>query len=216
MLPGFFFGIRAAFFKEQQMSFTDNFGNPKGLLGKLMLVTMEKEHLPMAKWAFTLMNIPQSGKICDIGCGGGYNVRRLLEKSAGAKVYGIDISEESVKKAKKINRAELGSRCEILQGSAECLPFADGELDMATAFETVFFWKNIKICFAEVRRTLKAGGKFIVINNYGDPKIDWEKKVPCMTRHTAQEIKSLMQSAGFDCISISEKGTLFCVTGVAK
>lgn len=39
----------------------------------------------MAKWAFTLLNITQSGKICDIGCGGGYNVRRLLEKSTGAK-----------------------------------------------------------------------------------------------------------------------------------
>lgn len=31
------------------MSFTDNFGNPKELLGRLMLVTMEKDHLPMAK-----------------------------------------------------------------------------------------------------------------------------------------------------------------------
>ena len=28
------------------MSFTDNFGNPKGLLGRLMLVSMDKEHLP--------------------------------------------------------------------------------------------------------------------------------------------------------------------------
>ena len=25
--------------------FTDNFGNPKGLLGRLMLVSMDKEHL---------------------------------------------------------------------------------------------------------------------------------------------------------------------------
>ena len=38
---------------EKKMPFTDNFGNPQGLLGRLMLVTMEREHLPMAKWAFT-------------------------------------------------------------------------------------------------------------------------------------------------------------------
>ena len=43
------------------MSFTDNFGHPKGFLGRLMLTAMEREHLPMAKWAFTLLNIPQSG-----------------------------------------------------------------------------------------------------------------------------------------------------------
>lgn len=123
------------------MSFTDNFGNPKGLLGRLMLVAMEREHLPMAKWAFPQLEIPQSGKICDIGCGGGYNVKLLLEKS---------------------------------------------------------------------------GGTFVVINNYGDPKIDWEKKVPCMTRYTASQIKTLMENAGFGEISVSEKGTLFCVKGNAK
>ncbi|MCR5172606.1 MAG: class I SAM-dependent methyltransferase [Treponema sp.] len=198
------------------MAFTDNFGNPRGFLGRLMLVAMEKEHLPMAKWAFPQLEIPQSGKICDIGCGGGYNVRRLLENSEGAKVYGIDISEESVKKAKKINRAEIGKRCEILQGSAEKLPFSDGELDMATAFETVFFWKNIEKCFAEVRRVLKSGGTFAIINNYGDPKIDWEKKVPCMKRYTASHIKEMMETAGFTEVSVSEKGTLFCVQGRVK
>ncbi len=197
------------------MSFTDNFGNPKGLLGRLMLVTMEREHLPIAKWAFPQLEIPQSGKICDIGCGGGYNVRRLLEKSEGAKVYGIDISEESVRKAKKINRAEIGNRCEILQGSAEKLPFSDGELEFITAFETVFFWKNIEKCFAEVRRVLKSGGTFAVINNYGDPKINWEKKVPCMKRYKASQIKTMMENAGFGELSVSEKGTLFCVTGSA-
>ena len=128
-------------------AFTDNFGNPKAFLGRLMLVAMEREHLPMAKCAFPQLEIPQSGKICDTGCGGGYNVRRLLEKSAGAKVYGIDISEESVKKAKKINR---------------------------------------------------------------------EKKVPCMKRYTASQIKTLMENAGLGEVSVSENGTLFCVKGSAK
>ena len=50
-----------------------------------MLVTMEKEHLPMAKWAFTLLNIPQSGKICDIGCGGGYNLHSFPNQNAYGK-----------------------------------------------------------------------------------------------------------------------------------
>lgn len=29
------------------MSITDNSGNPKGLLGRMMLVSMDKEHLPI-------------------------------------------------------------------------------------------------------------------------------------------------------------------------
>ena len=42
------------------MSFTDNFGNPKGLIGRMMLVTMDREHLPMAEWALEQLEIPQA------------------------------------------------------------------------------------------------------------------------------------------------------------
>jgi len=40
------------------MAFTDNFGHLKGLLGRLMLVSMDKEHLPMAEWGFTQFDMP--------------------------------------------------------------------------------------------------------------------------------------------------------------
>ena len=195
------------------MSFTDNFGNPKGLLGRMMLVTMEKEHLPMAKWAFPQLNIPADGEILEIGCGGGYNIRRILEASKNAKVVGIDISEESVRKAKKINKAELGKRCEILQGNVGQMPFKDGQFDFATAFETVFFWPNLPVNLLEVFRVIKAGGRFAVINNYGDPNINWEKKVPCMKRYTVKEIQNFMEAAGFKIITQETKDNLFLVIG---
>ena len=62
-------------------------------------------------------------------------------------------------------------------------------------------------------KALRDGGSFAVINNYGDPKIDWEKKVPCMTRYTAQQISVLMQQAGFEVTKVSEKDNRFLVIG---
>ncbi len=56
------------------------------------------------------------------------------------------------------------SRCEILQGSADALPFSDRQLDFVTAFETVFFWKDIERGFKEVHRVLKDGGLLIAPN----------------------------------------------------
>ncbi|MBR1422653.1 MAG: class I SAM-dependent methyltransferase [Ruminococcus sp.] len=195
------------------MSFTDNFGNPKGLIGRMMLVTMDREHLPMAEWAFEQIEIPQEGYILDIGCGGGYNIRRMLGMSENGKLIGLDISEESVRKAKKINSAELGKRVKIIQGSAEKLPCKNESTDLVTAFETVFFWKDVDLGFGNVYRCLKNGGSFAVINNYGDPKIDWEKKVPCMTRYTADDIKAKMETAGFADVTVSKKDNLFLVLG---
>lgn len=198
------------------MSFTDNFGNPKGLLGRMMLVSMDKEHLPMAQWALEQIRIPENGKIADLGCGGGYNIRRMLEMSAKAKFIGLDISDESVKKAQKINKDEIGKRVKIIKGSAERLPFKDNSIDLITAFETVFFWKDPEKAFREIYRSLVNGGCFAVINNYGDPNVDWEKKVPCMTRYTAEQIADMLKTIGFADISINKKENLFLVIGYKR
>lgn len=195
------------------MSFTDNFGNPKGLLGRIMLTTMDKEHLPMAQWALEQIKVPDNGKVADIGCGGGYNIRRMLGISAKARFIGLDISDESVKKAQKVNKDQLGKRVKIIRGSAEKLPFKDNSIDLITAFETIFFWKKPEKGFKEVYRSLVKGGCFAVICNYGDPDVDWEKKVPCMTRYTAEQTADMLKKAGFADVSVNKKENLFLVMG---
>lgn len=195
------------------MTFTDNFGNPKGLLGRMMLVSMDREHLPMAEWGLEQLAIPPAADIIDLGCGGGYNIKRMLHRCDSGTVVGFDISEESVRKAKKVNKDELGKRVNIVRGSVSQIPFSDESFDLATAFETVFFWPNAAEDIKEVFRVVRPGGQFAVINNYGDPNIDWEKKVPCMTRYTAEQIAAFMEAAGFDTVNISKNGNLFCVIG---
>ena len=197
------------------MAISDNFGNPRGLLGSLMLSGMNMGHTPMATWGFAQFEVPKGGEVVDIGCGGGYNIRRLLERVGEGHVYGVDISPVSVEKSRTVNKADLGTRCRVYQGSAESLPFEDDVLDLATAFETVYFWPNIADCFCEVRRVLRPGGRFAVINDPGDPNKHWEDKVPGMTNYTAEDIVGLMESAGFcDIKATSEKYT-FCVVGTA-
>ncbi|MCR5403307.1 MAG: class I SAM-dependent methyltransferase [Butyrivibrio sp.] len=193
------------------MSFTDNFGHPKGLLGRLMLVSMDKEHLPMAEWGLEQFEMSDEADILDIGCGGGYNIKRMLSRCRKGRIVGIDISSESVKKARAVNKGE--ERVKIIKGNVENMPFHEDRFDLVTAFETVFFWPDTEENFKEVYRIVKPGGRFVVINNYGDPKIDWEKKVPCMTRYTADQIKSFMENAGFIKVGISKKENLFCVVG---
>lgn len=197
------------------MSISGNFGNPKGLLGRLMLSGMNMGHTPMAKWGFTQFTVPKDGKIADIGCGGGYNVRRLLERSGNGFVYGVDHSEASVEKSRAANKKDLGKRCKIVQASAEQLPFKDNTFDLVTAFETVYFWPNIESCFKEIRRVLKDNGQFAVINDPGDPEKHWEEKIPGMTAYTADEIACLMEQAGFADDRITTNKYMYCVIGKA-
>ena len=138
-----------------------------------------------------------SDLIVDIGCGGGFNIKRLLDKSAKCMVYGIDISDVSVEKSKAVNKKHIGKRCEIYKGSADRLPFEDNFIDCATAFETVYFWRDMKKCFTEIKRVLKSGGKFVIINDPGDPNKHWEEMIPDMTSWTPEELETYMREAGF-------------------
>ncbi len=113
------------------MSLKDNFKNPKGLTGRLMVTTMNWGHSPMAKWGFTQFELPEKAHILDIGSGGGYNLKRFLAACPYGKVFGVDISEESVKKSVAVNKKEIGRRCEVVQGSVEKLPFKDDMFDLS-------------------------------------------------------------------------------------
>lgn len=158
-------------------------------------------------------DVPDDGMLVDIGCGGGFNIRRLLDRSKDGFVYGIDISSTSVEKSKKTNKKNIGKRCEVLLGSAENLPLKDNSIKLATAFETVYFWKDLEKCFAEVKRTIRPGGKFVVVNDPGDPEKHWEKMIPGMKSYTPDEIKQIMEAVGFMDVKVTKNKFMFCVSG---
>ena len=44
------------------------------------------------------------------------------------------------------------------------LPFEDESIDIVTAFETIYFWKNIEVSFREIHRVLIKDGQFLICN----------------------------------------------------
>lgn len=143
------------------MGFFDNMRKPQGKLGNIQLKSMNKEHTPVSLWGLKHLDIKQDDVVLDVGCGGGMNVKRMAEKAK--KVYGVDYSIESVKLSREVNERSIGNgNVEILEANVKSLPFDDNTFDIVTAFETVYFWPDIEKCFAEVKRVLKPGGKFMI------------------------------------------------------
>ena len=199
------------------MSFFQNTCKPKGIGGKIMVHMMNTGHSSMAEWGFTHMEI-QSDDVClDIGCGGGANVRKLLEKSPYGKVTGIDYSEISVEKTRKINKAGIESkRCEILQGDVMKLPFRDEIFDVITAFETIYFWPDICEAFKQVYKILKIGGTFMICNesNGENPRDEkWTNRIQGMKIYNSEQIKKFLEDAGFTDVKVdkTKKGWIWVV-----
>lgn len=170
---------------------------PKGRMGRAMLKFMNLCHAPLTNWGLKLVNIQNGWTMLDIGCGGGATLRRLLKRSEDARVYGIDISEESVAKAKKVNAKVLDKQVFVSQGSAEKLPYEDGKFNLVTAVETVYFWPNLPNCMKEVNRVLKKGGKFAIMVEVVDGDSMWTNVVEGMTAYSPEELKTMLADAGF-------------------
>ena len=178
---------------------------PQGRMGRAMLKFMNLCHAPLTNWGLKLVNIQDGWTMLDIGCGGGATLQRLLKRSRGAQVYGIDISEESVAKAQKVNAKVLGKQVFVTQGSAEKLPYEEGKFDLVTAVETVYFWPNLPDCLQEVRRVLKFGGKFAILVEMVDSDSKWTSVVEGMTAYTPEDLRKLLDDAGFTQSEIHRK-----------
>ena len=162
----------------------------------------------MAKWGFTHIEIKNNSICLDIGCGGGANVKRLLDKVPYGKVTGIDYSEVSVIKSKKTNKTGIKNRrCEILQANVMDLPFGNDVFDLITAFETIYFWLDILEAFKQVHRVLKPNGTFMICNevNGENPKDEnWTKIINGMKIYNSEQIRKPLESAGFIDIKIDK------------
>lgn len=140
------------------------YGKPAGQEGEDLLDKMDKGHTPIALWSYTNIEIKDDDITLDIGCGSGLNVKRQYEKSPNAKSYGVDYSATAVEKATKLNCEFVKSGAvEIIEADVQDMPFEDETFDVITTFSTIFFWPNIVNCFKEVKRVLKTGGKFYMI-----------------------------------------------------
>lgn len=182
-----------------------NCAHPKGRMGRAMLKFMNLCHAPLTNWGLSLLDIQEGRTMLDIGCGGGATLRRLLKRSKGGMVYGIDISEESVAKARKVNAAVLDKQVFVTQGSAEKLPYEDWKFDLVTAVETIYFWPNLPQCLQEVRRVLKPGGRFAVMVEVADENSKWVTLVEGMKAYSPEQLKDLLADAGFVEIEVHRK-----------
>mgnify|MGYP004507910573 FL=1 len=195
------------------MSFFENTRRPEGFGGKLMVSMMNLGHAALAEWGLQHLAVPEGAAVLDCGCGGGANIKKLLEKAAQGSVKGIDYSEVSVEKSRSLNASAISAgRCEIMQANVAQLPFEDNSFDLVTAFETVYFWPELPACFREVGRVLRPGGTFFICNECGEDN-KWTDIVSGLKIYTADELTQVLTKAGFTDIVMhkNDKGWL-CAT----
>jgi ubiquinone/menaquinone biosynthesis C-methylase UbiE len=186
---------------------------PSGWLGRLNLWRMNKSHSKLTDWGLGHVSIQSRDTILDIGCGGGRTVSKLAAIATQGRVVGVDYSETSVEKSRKMNVKWIDTgRVEIRQGSVSQLPFPDNTFDLVTAVETHFWWPDLPNDLREVFRAIKAGGGLILIaevykgaNTPIARHLEQQSARIGLQLLTAEEHRELLANAGFSDIQINLK-----------
>lgn len=106
---------------------------------------------------------PRPGEIVlDLGCGAGLDLYFYARAAGdGGKLYGLDISEAMINKARK-NLESVGCRTvEFLNAAADTIPLPDASVDLVTANGIYNLSPNKDAVMREVYRVLKPGGRTV-------------------------------------------------------
>ncbi len=194
-------GLRSKYYNNSRM--------PKGFFGRKILRRMNGgAHERLANWGFDHVFLRGNEKAIDLGCGGGANVQRLLRMLPDGMVAGLDYSDTAVALSRATNKEAIEEgRCRIVKGDVSAIDLKDESVDFVTAFETVYFWPDIRKSFAEVYRILKKNGTFMITNENdgkGEDADKWTKIIDGMKVYTGEELEEMLREAGFTRISVDD------------
>jgi len=110
---------------------------------------------PETKIANDIVDKMGNGTILDLGSGTGYLSIEIARRSPGLQVYGIDLSRQMVKIARRHAKGVDNAR--FVFGTAAKLPFKDNSIDLVISTGASHHWKTPRLVFDECYRVLKTG-----------------------------------------------------------
>lgn len=197
--------------------FLANCKKPEGKFGAKIVKTMNRGHAPLSNWVFTVCPPTDGERILDVGCGGGGNILRMLERYPNCRVDGIDYSSVSVECSRQILK-DHADRCEVICADVAKLPFEDGSYDRVVSFESIYFWQNPVAAMQEISRVLKVGGRLVIATEMSDPVKGkkWADRCDGMTVYTAEQLAAFFEKAGFSDVKVHKTRKVWCVVEGVK
>ncbi|MDA3958107.1 methyltransferase domain-containing protein [Oceanispirochaeta sp.] len=156
----------------------------------------------------------EKGETClDLGSGRGNDVLRMADQvGPNGFVYGIDLSDGMIRKAKK-TAEKLGIKnVEFIHSDLETLPLKCGTVDLVISNCVLNHIENKSKAWAEIYRVIKTGGRFTISDIYSSETVPLEYAndpvavSECWAGAVTKEVYlSLLEEAGFTQVNILEE-----------
>jgi len=162
-----------------------------------------------------LASIPKGGKILDVGCGGGRDLRRFVDE--GFEAIGVEPSEKLAAIARQF------SGCKVLVSGVEDLSI-NHEFDGAWACASLIHLSRRKLpsALVNISMALRSRGILFVSMRIGSGEIVMEDG-RFVARYSSEELCNAIQRAGFELVnvwistdSLPARHSLFWVNAIAR
>lgn len=121
-------------------------------------------HRPNFKAILAVLDLRPADYLLEVGCGGGAFLQEAL--LSGCRAAGIDHSPDMIKIAREVNHPAIAQhRLEIREGSAEMLPYPDGQFTCAVMTGVFGFISEPLRVLSEIARVLAPSGRFALFTS---------------------------------------------------
>jgi SAM-dependent methyltransferase len=187
----------------------------------------DRESLRLNEQAETLENIihndtlfPKGGLILEAGCGVGAQTKIMAMKNPDSNFISIDVSEDSVREARRRISALNITNVEFRQGDIYELSFDDETFDSVILCFVLEHLHNPAQALSEFYRVLKKGGTIVAIEGDHDSTFfypdsaDAHAAIDCQVQlqrqsggnsNIGRQLYPLLKSAGFADIMVSPR-----------
>jgi ubiquinone/menaquinone biosynthesis C-methylase UbiE len=135
-----------------------------GIYGVAAALTMVAGREEDARLAIGLSGLAPAETVVDLGSGPGAAVRRAAR--LGATAIGVDPAPVMRRIARVLTRSRA---VKYVAGTAEDVPLADASADVVWSIATIHHWADVDQGLREVRRVLRAGGRFVGLEARSTP-----------------------------------------------
>ena len=177
---------------------------PRGAVGRLLAWRWVSETAAVNDIAVEIAKPEAGERICEIGFGPGRTLALLA--AAGAEVVGIEVSPDMVKIAARRNAEAINTgRMELHRGDGIQIPLPDDSLDAALAVYNVYFWPDPAATIAELARTLRPGGRLVLVSLAEDYPLSARFERSVYRVPSTAEATRWLEAAGFVSVGVERR-----------
>lgn len=175
-----------------------------------MIFDKRNRNIRLTRKIFRAMDLPRSGKIIDVSCGGGRLLKKIENQHPQLELTGADINPGYLAKHPRL------SQINFITAQASALPFPNSTFNIVMCSLSVHHYENLSAIINEMKRILNDTGRMYITDitpsntwsQYLYNLIGCDEPYHFEKYYTENELNSLLSKSGLKIITLTKISSL--------